>query len=249
MMADLYQQMAKVEDTHWWFRGRRTIVTDIIRRMDLPEGATILDAGSGTGGNLEMLSKFGHVFAMEMDGEARRLADARGIVTVEPGEMPDNIPFGQMRFDLIVMFDVLEHIEQDFNSLAALHGRLAEGGRLLLTVPAFELLWSMHDTMHHHKRRYGVHPLTRLLERAGYRVTFASYINFWLFPFIAALRILDRISGGRIIGKKVDSNAELSIPPKAINATLEKLFASESGIIRRFGLPFGVSIVALAEKI
>jgi SAM-dependent methyltransferase len=248
MRPDIYQAMARVEDTHWWFRGRRRVIASVLRRLSLPPGAAILDAGSGTGGNLAMLSSFGRVSAMEMDAEARILANKRGIVTVEEGEFPDRIPFADTPFDLVALFDVLEHIEQDFSALTAIRDRLAPGGRLLLTVPAFESLWSMHDTMHHHKRRYSLHPLTRLIERAGYKVTFASYVNFWLFPVIAALRIFDRVSGGRLIGKKKEINAELSIPPAPLNRALEAIFASESGLLRHTRLPFGVSIILLAQK-
>ena len=248
MRPDVYQTMAQVEDTHWWFRARRAIITDFLKTLNLSSDTKILDAGSGTGGNLAMLSAFGHVSAMELDEAARELANRRGIVKVQAGELPDRIPFGEMKFDLVVLFDVLEHIEQDFSALTAIHKQLVPGGKLLLTVPAFEFLWSMHDTMHHHKRRYGLAPLTRQLERAGYRVTFASYINFWLFPLIAAVRMIDRISGGRLIGKKPDSNAELSVPHPSVNEFLEKIFASESHLIRKLRLPFGVSIIMLAEK-
>jgi SAM-dependent methyltransferase len=248
MRQDIYQTMAQVEDTHWWFRGRRAIIHSVLKRLALPANAAILDAGSGTGGNLSMLSSFGRVHAMELDAEARALANKRGIVSVEEGELPGKIPFGDRLFDLVVLFDVLEHIEQDYSSLRAVNARLAPGGRLLLTVPAFEMLWSMHDTVHHHKRRYSLSPLTRMLGRAGYKVTFASYINFWLFPLIAIVRILDRCTHGRIIGKKTDGNTELSVPPQPVNNLLEKIFASEAGIIRKVPLPFGVSIILVAQK-
>lgn len=248
MRADIYQTMAQVEDAHWWFRGRRAIINSVLQRIALPAEPNILDAGSGTGGNLKMLRFYGRVHAMELEADARELANKRGIVTVIEGKLPENIPFGDQCFDLAVMFDVLEHIEQDYSTLCAIRERLADNGKLLLTVPALEALWSMHDTMHHHKRRYALAPLIRLVERAGYKVTFATYINFWLFPLIAIVRILDRISGGRIIGKKVDSNTELSIPPAPINVLLEKIFASEANLITTMRLRFGVSIILLAEK-
>jgi SAM-dependent methyltransferase len=249
MRPDIYQAMARVEDGHWWFRARRSIITSVLASLRLPPNAAILDAGSGTGGNLAMLSSFGRVSAMELDEEARELANKRGIVKVEEGEFPSRIPFEGTQFDLVAMFDVLEHIEQDFSALTAIHARMAPEGKLLLTVPAFESLWSMHDSMHHHKRRYSLHPLIRLLERAGYTVTYASYINFWLFPLIATVRVLDRITGGRIIGKKAESNAELSVPPASVNSLLEKIFASEATFTRkRTRLPFGVSIIVLAQK-
>jgi SAM-dependent methyltransferase len=250
MRADIYQAMARAEDTHWWFKARRGIIAHILRDQPLPASAVILDAGSGTGGNLAMLSEFGQVCAMEMDAPARVLANNRGIVTVEEGMLPGTIPFDDKRFDLIVLFDVLEHIEEDFSALSALHTRLNPEGRLMLTVPAFEMLWSLHDDMHHHKRRYSLPPLVRLLERAGYKVTFASYINFWLFPVIASLRIIDRLTGGRLVGRKgADGNAELTIPPSFANRLLEAVFASESRLLRIMRLPFGVSIVLTAKKV
>jgi SAM-dependent methyltransferase len=249
MRAEVYTQMARVEDTHWWFRARRTIIKQVLKKVALPQQANILDAGSGTGGNLAMLSEFGTVFAVEMDEHARALANARGVVVVEAGTLPDKIPFAAQQFDLAVLFDVLEHVEQDAETLVALHKRLATGGKLLLTVPAFQFLWSQHDTAHHHKRRYSLAPLITLVESAGYKVTFATYINFWLFPLIAAVRALDRISGGRLLGGKHTENTELKVPPSPINRLLEWVFASEACVIDIMRLPFGVSIVLLAQKI
>ena len=249
MRADIYQAMAKAEDSHWWFKARRTIIADILRGQKLPASTVILDAGSGTGGNLAMLSAFGQLSAMEMDEEARALANKRGMVTVEAGMLPAAIPFGEKAFDLVVLFDVLEHVEEDFNTLTMIRSRLSTGGKLMLTVPAFEMLWSVHDDMHHHKRRYSLPPLVRLMERAGYKVTFASYINFWLFPVIATLRIFDRLTGGRLIGKNSAGNGELALPSPTVNRLLESIFASESTLLRIMRLPFGVSIVLLAEKV
>ena len=115
-------------------------------------------------------------------------------------------------------------------------------------MPSFELLWSSHDTIHYHERRYSLAPLKRLVERAGYNVVFATYINFWLFPLIAQIRVLENMTGVGIIGKKPDGNAELSIPPVPSNSLLEKILASESWLIRRTRLPFGVSIIMIAQK-
>jgi SAM-dependent methyltransferase len=248
MRADIYQTMAQVEDTHWWFRARRSIIAHILSTLALPPNAAILDAGSGTGGNLQMLSQFGQVFAMEKDAEARALAEKRHILAVEEGSLPNEIPFGDRQFDLIVLFDVLEHIEQDYDTLRALHGRLKPEGKLMITVPAFEFLWSMHDVMHHHKRRYSLGPMTRLMERAGYTVTFASYINFWLFPVIAVVRIFDRITGGKLLTNKTSPNAELTIPAPTLNRTLESIFASEINCMKFMRFPFGVSIALVAQK-
>lgn len=244
MNPKIYQRMAKVEDAHWWFRGRRALICQQLERMQLKPDAAILDAGSGTGGNLFMLSQFGRVYAMELDDGARSLANARGITTVAAGKLPDAIPFGDQRFDLAVLFDVLEHVEEDGQTLAALHARLAEGGRLLLTVPAFSFLWSNHDVLHHHKRRYHLPELIRLVEGAGYKVTFASYINFWLFPLIALRRLFDRAPAA---SPETEENMELRFPPAPVNSLLEQVFCSERLLLKFFKrLPFGVSIILSA---
>ncbi len=240
---EVYLSLSRVEDQHWWFRARREIATGILQALHLPENAAILEVGSGTGGNLSMLSQFGRLFAMEMDAEARALSDRRGIVKAEAGLLPEHIPFDDQRFDLIAAFDVLEHIEPDFETLAALRGRLAVGGKLLITVPAFPFLWSTHDESHHHKRRYRLKPLTRLVEHAGYRVLLASYCNFWLFPIVMAARL-----AATVARRRSQNGAQLSMPPTPLNHLLRVIFASERylyGIVR---LPFGVSIVLLAEK-
>lgn len=243
MDREVYLSLSSVEDQHWWFRARRSIAIHILQELHLPDNAAILEIGSGTGGNLSMLSQFGRLFAMEMNPEARALSDRRGIVRAEAGLLPDHIPFGDQKFDVIAAFDVLEHIEQDFETLAALHGRLAAGGKLLITVPAFPFLWSAHDESHHHKRRYRLKPLIRLVEDAGYRVLLASYCNFWLFPIVMAARLANRFTK-----RDYESSAQLSITPAPLNHLLEVVFASEQYLHGMIRLPFGVSIVLLAEK-
>jgi SAM-dependent methyltransferase len=241
---EIYLALAEVEDQHWWFRARRAIATRVLQGIELPANAAILEAGSGTGGNLAMLAQFGHLFAMELNPEARALSDRRSIAKAEEGMLPDRIPFGRQQFDLITAFDVLEHIEPDLETLVALRARLAAGGKLLLTVPAFGFLWSPHDESHHHKRRYRLAPLVRLVEHAGYRIILANYCNFWLFPIVAAARLLDRCKGVRY-----QNVAQLSIPPAPFNRLLEAVFASERYLHEVVRLPFGVSIILLAQRI
>lgn len=249
MRAYIYQEMARLEDTHWWFCGRRSILQRRLASWALPAGAAILDAGAGTGGNLAMLSKFGEVFALEMDDTARAMANARGIAQVEAGHLPDAIPFPGQLFDLAVMLDVLEHVEEDKETLQSLHSRLKPGGKLMLTVPAFPFLWSDHDVVHHHKRRYRLPALIHMVERAGFQVTFASHLNFWLFPVIALIRLANRVTGSRLIEKRKDANPELHLPPALLNSALEHLFASEAYLLDGLRLPFGVSILLQVERI
>jgi SAM-dependent methyltransferase len=240
MDADLFPTMARLEDWHWWFSGRREIAQRMLARIALPPRAEILDAGCGTGGNLAMLSQFGAVSGMEFDSAALELARRRGVGDVRPGCLPDSIPFEKQRFDLITLMDVLEHVEQDVASLTSLRAHLKPGGSLFITVPAFPFMWSHHDVTHHHYRRYRASGLRAAVTSAGYTVAFSSYYNMWLFPFISAARLVQRGIGGK--------KSDLGPPPRMLNWMLRRIFASERHWLGR-GLkcPVGVSLMLIAR--
>lgn len=237
----IYAQMREVEDKHWWFVARRQILQSILATLELPEEAHILDAGCGTGGNLAMLQTFGVVSAMEVDDDARQLANARQLAHVSPGHLPDGLHFPQQRFDLIVLLDVLEHIEDDVASLAALQAQLTANGRIVLTVPAFQALWGPHDVIHHHKRRYRAAQLQDVARASGLVTEYLSYYNLWLFPIVALVRLMQRFLPAQ-------GSQALKLPADGLNTLLTKLFASERHFIPRRTLPFGVSLVAVLKS-
>jgi SAM-dependent methyltransferase len=234
--------MKRVEDLHWWFVGRRAIVRDVLAglRGSIPSSEfRILDAGCGTGGNFRMLSGFGHVTGLEHEPIAAGLARGQGSWNVVAGSLPENVPFRDERFHVVVMTDVLEHIDDDVGALKSVSALLAPGGHLLLTVPAFQFLWSRHDEQHHHKRRYSADSFRKVIADADLEVVKLSYFNFWLFPLVAAARFLSR--------KRTDAAPEslLRVPPRLINGALAALFGGESLLLRRMRLPFGVSLLAV----
>lgn len=247
MDKSLYPRMAEVEDAHWWFASRRAIVDNILDGLNLPATASILEPGCGTGGNFPMLARRGQVFALDDDESAIRFANARGLAQVERGSLPDQIPFGDRVFDLVVMTDVLEHLDSESGTLRALHARLRPGGWLLMTVPAAAWLWSDHDVTHHHRRRYAANELRRLVSDAGFDVTYLSYYNFLLFPMIAGARILQRFRQGDRNG--ANSRHDLAMPSRAINAMLQRIFSSERHVIGNARIPFGVSLIVLARAL
>jgi SAM-dependent methyltransferase len=242
MDQQIYRQMRELEDQHWWFVGRRKIVGQILTSLDLPVQARILDAGCGTGGNLQLLSTFGNVTGVELDDGAAALARERHVATVLKGSLPDGMPFSGERFDLIVLLDVLEHIADDHASLRTLSDLLAPGGYLVLTVPAFPSLWSRHDEDHHHRRRYRAAGLRDLIRDSGLQLSYLSYFNSLLFPLIAAMRLAHKIFPAQEVGHDV------SLPGPVVNGMLQSLFSSERRWIGKLKMPFGVSLLAVTRK-
>jgi len=244
MDAALYPRVAAVEDTHWWFAGRRAICERMLDRMKLSPGAVILELGCGTGGNFPMLARRGQLYAMDDDESALGFAASRRLAKLARGSLPRQFPFTEGRFDLVVMTDVLEHLDDERGSLCAVHSSLTRGGWLLMTVPALSWLWSEHDTTHHHRRRYRAIELRRLLADCGFAIDYLSYYNFLLFPAIAGVRLLQRLRPGALNG---NGRHDLKMPSPFINTMLLHLFSCERFVLGPFRLPVGVSLIALAH--
>jgi len=240
MERAIYDRMADIDADHWWFTARRQIVSALIRQqVPLKPGARILEVGAGTGSNLAMLQGFGRVDAIEPDESARALASRRGGIAVGGGLLPDQVELEDGRYDLIVLLDVLEHIDDDIGSLKVLRRKLAPGGRMLLTVPAAPWLWSAHDVAHHHKRRYTAGTLRAAFAAGGFSIRHISHFNTLLYPLVAAARIV-----GRITGREGSDDA---MPSGWLNALLGRVFAAERYWVTRGALPFGVSLLAVVE--
>lgn len=240
MDPNAYLEMADTESRHWWFLARRVLLSSIISRLTLPSDARILEIGSGTGGNLKMLSAFGQVTALEMDATARSIANKKTFdqFDIRAGFCPTDIPFTNEKFDLVCLFDVLEHIEEDFTTLVALKNLVADGGKILLTVPAYQWLWSRHDEFLHHKRRYSAPDLRKKLVAAGLRVDKISYFNTLLFPLAVTARFKDRLLGAA-------SASGSGIPADPLNDLLYRIFSAERYLLEKLSLPFGVSLLAI----
>ncbi|MGL4573382.1 MAG: class I SAM-dependent methyltransferase [Burkholderiaceae bacterium] len=242
MSPDAYVEMARTEAQHWWFAGRRAILARMLRSLNLSPDARIFEIGSGTGGNLDMLAALGKVSAMELDEHARALAQdkTQGRYVISAGSCPENIAFSGERFDLVCMFDVLEHIEEDVATLRALHARLAPGGRVVLTVPAHPWLWSPHDVFLHHKRRYPKAELQEKIIACGFEIDKLSYFNMALFPVSVLVRLKDRVLGAT-------QSSGTGLPPAPLNALMMQVFAVERHVLARMNLPFGLSLLCVCR--
>lgn len=238
-----YLEMDETETAHWWFLGRRAILFKMLESLNLPPNAKILEVGCGTGGNLDMLAGFGEVHALEMDANARAIISRKtnDRYDVRAGHLPDEIPFRDQRFDLICMFDVLEHVDRDTEALAALKPLLKENGRILLTVPAYQWLWSAHDEFLHHQRRYSGAELRGKISAAGFHPLKFSHYNAILFPLAAAVRLKDKLLGSA----KISGTA---IPSAPVNRLLQHLFGAERFFLRYLNFPFGVSLLCVLRS-
>jgi SAM-dependent methyltransferase len=232
--------MAETEESHWWFAGRRAVLASLIAGLDLPADARILEIGSGTGGNLAMLSRFGRVSALEMNATARSIAERKtnGRFDIRAGLCPTEIPFHGEKFHLVCLFDVLEHIAQDVDTLVAARELLAQGGRVMLTVPAYRWLWSAHDEVLHHERRYSTAELRAKISAARLSSEKMTYFNTFLFPVVALVRLKDRL----LRSATASGN---SLPPASINRFLSHVFGAERLVLRSFDFPFGASLLAI----
>lgn len=242
MNPDAYLEMAEIEARHWWFAGRRAILAALLSRLKLPSDAAVLEVGSGTGGNLDMLSAFGRVRAIEMNDKAREIARAKtgGRHEILAGHCPDNLPIAPASCDLICLFDVLEHIEDDVATLATLKRLLKPDGYLVIMVPAHPSLYGPHDVFLHHKRRYRAAELRQKLTGAGFRIERLTYLNMFLFPLAAAARLKDKLT-------RATQATGAAIPPAPINYLLRAIFSSEKYLIPHLFLPFGVSLLTVAR--
>jgi SAM-dependent methyltransferase len=242
MERHVYDRMAEIDRDHWWFVGRRKILTALLERWRPKAGPLrILEVGCGTGSNIAMLQQFGTVDAIEPDDHARAFAAGRTGVAVKGGYLPD-VPLEDGYYDLIVLLDVLEHIPDDKGALVALRTKLAPGGRLMLAVPAMPSLWSGHDVAHHHQRRYTRRALNTVVEAAGYRVLRRTAFNSLLLPAIVGVRWVNRLLGR-------EGGDEDRIPPAPINRLLGWLFGAERHVAVRGLFPVGVSLALVAEPI
>ena len=188
-----------------------------------------------------MLSRLGTVKAFEHDLDALEMAREKGAYELQQGTLPNGSFDYSDPFDLVVAFDVIEHIREDRESLTRLRSLLKGGGKMVMTVPAFPFLWSRHDETHHHFRRYTRAHLEKTLKDAGFEVEYISYYNSILFPAVAAVRMFKNFLG-------IKDNSDDSITPFGLNGVLQKVFSTERHWIGKISVPFGVSLVAVARN-
>jgi SAM-dependent methyltransferase len=241
MDRDYERQTHEAEDRHWWYSGRRKVLEGAIAGLGLPKPARILDAGCGSGRNMLELARFGSVTGIELSDTSVQLARERDVGEVLAGSVLE-MPFAEDSFDLAVSLDVIEHLEDDLAAMRELRRTVAPGGVLLVTVPAYQWLWSGHDEINHHHRRYTRRTLQHVAEQAGWKQARTTYFNSLLLPAAIVLRVLDRISRA----KTTETSLDLWVPPEPLNWLLERPLTLEGAMIARGGrIPAGLSLMAV----
>jgi SAM-dependent methyltransferase len=240
MDRDYELQTHQAEDRHWWYRGRRTVIDRVLDGLGLPAPARILDAGCGSGRNMVELSRRGAVTGVELSDTSIALARERGCGEVVQGSVLE-MPFADGSFDLAVCLDVVEHLADDIGALRELRRVVAPDGALMVTVPAYQWLWSGHDVINHHHRRYTRRSLQLAAAHAGWRQVRTTYFNSLLLPVAIVLRVLDRVNT-----KTTESSLDLWVPPEPLNLMLERPLALEASLIGRGGrIPAGLSLLSV----
>lgn len=246
MLPHEYRVMFEIEEEYWWYRGLRVLVNELLTRYAAPDGSTrILDAGCGTGKNLQMFLARGDARGVDIAEEAIHFCLMRGIPADRAliGSLLE-LPFPDQSFDLAFSFDVICNIQDDAAAFSELHRVLQPNGRIIVQLPAYRFLWSAHDVAVGHKHRYTARTLSERISRAGLQVETLTYLNTILFPFIALLRLARRqaVANGH-------ARSDLTPLPHAVNAGLARIFSAEMRHVLDRRLPYGISLLAIARRV
>ena len=244
MQQHTYAIMNRVEDSHWWYVGRRAILESFLEKIvqnpkSKVQSPKLLDVGCGTGGNLEMLEKFGAAEGVDVSDDALEFCRSKNL-TVHKG-LAEKLPFEDESFDVVTALDVVEHLDDDIAGLAEMFRVLKTGGKTLIFVPAFMWLWGVQDDVSNHRIRYTKKQIIERLEKAGFAIERATYANWTFFAPILGGRTLMRIT-------KIKPESENNVNVSALNGVFGKLFGAERFWLKNFNFPFGVSIVVVARK-
>lgn len=242
MRDDVYEEMYRIEDTHWWYVSKQRIVASLIRRYATPGvRLRIADLGCGCGAMLDRLRGAHDVVGVDPSPLAIEFSARRGINVLQ-GSFPDQIPLERGAFDVVLMLDVIEHLEDDHAGVKAAAALLKPGGVLIATVPAYQWLWSDWDELHHHFRRYNRDMLRGVVRSAGLSIELLSYANTTLFPLAAAARVVHKVRKQKI------ESADMKIPPRPVNALFRGLYSFERHLLGRWWMPFGLSVACVARQ-
>lgn len=240
METDEFQALLAADERHWWYRGRRRVIAAQIERLPLPRTCSVLDAGCGSGRTMDELRTLGPVVGFDLEQRGVEVARGRGhrvdLARVEEIPHPDD------SFDLVTCLDVIEHTPDDVASLRELLRVTRPDGFLLVTVPAYQWLWSSHDVANRHHRRYRRRQLERAAQAAGWEPVAWSYFNSFLLAPAAVVRLAERLRPP----DRRRGRPHTELTPPALDRVLEVPMRWEAGLVRRgASIPAGMSLMAV----
>jgi SAM-dependent methyltransferase len=260
MQSEQFQLHAQIEDRHWWFVARRRILRELVHKVAPPsvcalnetqKRTIVVDIGCGTGANLAALADDYRCVGIDTSAEAVALARRRfpGITFI-CGSAPQDVAHWLRQAAVVLLTDVLEHVEKDRELLASIVRACPPGTQILITVPADMRLWSPHDEAFGHFRRYDAETFAAVLADLPVIPRLVSYFNSRLYPLVRGTRLINRLRG-RSSG---EANTDFKLPSRPTNSVLEACFAGERRRLLRAvdsdgrGYRHGVSLVAILER-
>lgn len=247
MDKQYYKDYYKLEREHWWFTARNEILKSLIKRnIDINKKLNILNIGTATGAGTKMLEEFGNVTSIEYDEDCCKFLNEQLNIKTQQGSITE-LEFDENTFDLVCAFDVIEHVEQDELAAKEMLRVCKKDGLVFCTVPAFMLLWSEHDVINHHVKRYKLKQFLKLFKVDKSKIIFKSYFNFFFFLPIASVRILlwpFQKNKKQEVAKSDFSRFNTGI----LNTIFHHIFLMEKTLLNFIRFPFGVSIVAMIKK-
>lgn len=243
MRPDEHARMFAFEDHYWWFVGRKAVIASLLEQHLLPaDHRRVLDVGCGSGSTMQMLGRFGDTYGLDPYRAALDFSRRRGLDRLLAGDAC-RLPFAERSFELVTALDVVEHIDHDTAALAEMKRVLVPGGRLLLTVPAYQFLWSQHDVALDHFRRYTARMLRGRVEQAGLAIERLTYCISLLLPLAVVVRLSERLRPHR-----ERPHAALIELPELLNRFCLATVRWEAWWLRHGNLPCGVSVVCVARR-
>ncbi|MFH2085533.1 MAG: class I SAM-dependent methyltransferase [bacterium] len=238
-----YEIMYQVEDTHFWFRGMRSVIHTLLAQLTFPPKAKILDAGCGTGAYMLFLKRFGQVMGIDYSPRAVRFSSRRGL-KVRKGSI-NKLPYRDSTFDLVTCLDVFDaETVKEKTAISEFYRVLKPGGYLIIHVPAYQWLHCSHDQIFHTARRYTIRSLASVVTRVKLKIIRITYANTILFP----LEALKRLSRKYFPSLYRELKSDVTSVPILLNFLLYLPLFLEAQLLRFFNLPFGLSVIVVAQK-
>jgi SAM-dependent methyltransferase len=247
MRTAALQELHDLESTYWWHVGRLSIIEKQLQKITHSNKklkgnkANLLNVGSGTGGTLPILEKFGSVHNVDTSKDALHFLEKNGYKGTPVKGL--KLPFKDNTFDIVTALDVLEHIKDDDIALAEWLRVLKPGGSLLLTVPAYQWLWSQHDVINNHHRRYLKKNLRTKIKKTGFIINKSSYAIVFSFPMVAGSRLVSKVSR-----QKSDDYSSFVKLPTSLNNLFISFLKLEARAQKQINFPLGTSILVVAQK-